>query len=208
MSSNNIPLRPGRRPGKSDTRTQILESARRAFSQTGYSRTTVRAIATEAQVDPALIHHYFGSKEQLFTAAIALPLDPKKVLAPVHSSTSDRLGTSLLTAVLGVWESEHQAAILAAFRSAISGEGTRLIQSFLLNIVLRDIIPRVDSPAGTGIIRAELVASQIAGLLVTRYILELEPLKSLSVDALVPLVAPNLQRYLTGELPIQPELPI
>ncbi|KJF19603.1 TetR/AcrR family transcriptional regulator [Rhodococcus sp. AD45-ID] len=202
MSSNNIPLRPGRRPGKSETRTQILESARRAFSQNGFARTTVRAIATEAQVDPALIHHYFGSKEQLFTAAIALPLDPKKVLAPVHSSTSDQLGTSLLTAVLGVWESEHQAAILAAFRSAISGEGTRLIQSFLLNIVLRDIIPRVDSPAGTGIIRAELVASQIAGLLVTRYILELEPLKSLSVDALVPLVAPNLQRYLTGELPI------
>lgn len=202
MSSNNIPLRPGRRPGKSDTRTQILESARRAFSQNGFARTTVRAIATEAQVDPALIHHYFGSKEQLFTAAIALPLDPKKVLAPVHSSTSDELGTSLLTAVLGVWESEHQAAILAAFRSAISGEGTRLIQSFLLNIVLRDIIPRVDSPAGSGIIRAELVASQIAGLLVTRYILELEPLKSVSVDALVPLVAPNLQRYLTGELPI------
>ncbi|MCE4263797.1 TetR family transcriptional regulator [Rhodococcus sp. ACPA4] len=202
MSSNNIPLRPGRRPGKSETRTQILESARRAFSQNGFARTTVRAIATEAQVDPALIHHYFGSKEQLFTAAIALPLDPKKVLAPVHSSTSDQLGTSLLTAVLGVWESEHQAAILAAFRSAISGEGTRLIQSFLLNIVLRDIIPRVDSPAGTGIIRAELVASQIAGLLITRYILELEPLKSLSVDALVPLVAPNLQRYLTGELPI------
>ncbi|WP_415395446.1 TetR family transcriptional regulator [Rhodococcus globerulus] len=202
MSSNNIPLRPGRRPGKSETRTQILESARRAFSQNGFARTTVRAIATDAQVDPALIHHYFGSKEQLFTAAIALPLDPKKVLAPVHSSTSDQLGTSLLTAVLGVWESEHQAAILAAFRSAISGEGTRLIQSFLLNIVLRDIIPRVDSPAGTGIIRAELVASQIAGLLVTRYILELEPLKSLSVDALVPLVAPNLQRYLTGELPI------
>ncbi|MDV6269437.1 TetR/AcrR family transcriptional regulator [Rhodococcus globerulus] len=202
MNSNNIPLRPGRRPGKSETRTQILESARRAFSQNGFARTTVRAIATEAQVDPALIHHYFGSKEQLFTAAIALPLDPKKVLAPVHSSTSDQLGTSLLTAVLGVWESEHQAAILAAFRSAISGEGTRLIQSFLLNIVLRDIIPRVDSPAGTGIIRAELVASQIAGLLVTRYILELEPLKSLSVDALVPLVAPNLQRYLTGELPI------
>jgi AcrR family transcriptional regulator len=202
MSSNNIPLRPGRRPGKSETRTQILASARRAFSQNGFARTTVRAIATEAQVDPALIHHYFGSKEQLFTAAIALPLDPKKVLAPVHSSTSDQLGTSLLTAVLGVWESEHQAAILAAFRSAISGEGTRLIQSFLLNIVLRDIIPRVDSPAGTGIIRAELVASQIAGLLITRYILELEPLKSLSVDALVPLVAPNLQRYLTGELPI------
>lgn len=202
MSSNNIPLRPGRRPGKSETRTQILESARRAFSQNGFARTTVRAIATEAQVDPALIHHYFGSKEQLFTAAIALPLDPKKVLAPVHSSTSDQLGTSLLTAVLGVWESEHQAAILAAFRSAISGEGTRLIQSFLLNIVLRDIIPRVDSPAGSGIIRAELVASQIAGLLITRYILELEPLKSLSVDALVPLVAPNLQRYLTGELPI------
>ncbi|TSD47649.1 TetR/AcrR family transcriptional regulator [Rhodococcus sp. KBS0724] len=207
MSSNKIPLRPGRRPGKSETRTQILDSARRAFSQNGFARTTVRAIASDADVDPALIHHYFGSKEQLFTAAIDLPLDPKSVLTPVHSSTDDQLGISLLTAVLGVWESEHQDAILAAFRSAITGDGTRLIQSFLLNIVLRDIIPRVDTPAGTGLLRAELVASQIAGLLVTRYILELEPLKSLSVDALVPLVAPNLQRYLTGKLPIQPERP-
>ena len=202
-----MPLRPGRRPGKSETRTQILDSARRAFSQYGFARTTVRAIASDADVDPALIHHYFGSKEQLFTAAIDLPLDPKSVLTPVHSSTDDQLGISLLTAVLGVWESEHQDAILAAFRSAITGDGTRLIQSFLLNIVLRDIIPRVDTPAGTGLLRAELVASQIAGLLVTRYILELEPLKSLSVDALVPLVAPNLQRYLTGKLPIQPERP-
>ncbi|NMM88742.1 TetR family transcriptional regulator [Rhodococcus sp. SRB_17] len=202
MNIRDIPPRSGRRPGKSETRTQILDSARRAFSRNGFREATVRSIASDADVDPALIHHYFGSKEQLFTAAIALPLDPKIVLAPVQASTNENLGATLLTAVLGVWESEHRDAILAAFRSAISGDGSQLIQSFLLNIVLRDIIPRVDSPPGSGLLRAELVASQIAGLLMTRYILELDPLKSLSVDALVPLVAPNLQRYLTGEIPI------
>lgn len=202
MNIRDIPPRSGRRPGKSETRTQILDSARRAFSRNGFRQTTVRSIASDADVDPALIHHYFGSKEQLFTAAIALPLDPRIVLAPVQASTNEQLGASLLTAVIGVWESEHRDAILAAFRSAISGDGSQLIQSFLLNIVLRDIIPRVDTPPGSGLLRAELVASQIAGLLMTRYILELDPLKSLSVDALIPLVAPNLQRYLTGELPI------
>ncbi|MCJ0904185.1 TetR family transcriptional regulator [Rhodococcus sp. ARC_M6] len=198
----NITARSGRRPGKSETRTQILESARRAFSRNGFRQATIRSIALDAEVDPALIHHYFGSKEQLFTAAIALPLDPRIVLAPVQASTNEQLGATLLTAVIGVWESEHRDAVLAAFRSAISGDGSQLIQSFLLNIVLRDIIPRVDTPPGSGLLRAELVASQIAGLLMTRYILELDPLKSLSVDALIPLVAPNLQRYLTGELPI------
>ncbi|MDI9917961.1 TetR family transcriptional regulator [Rhodococcus sp. IEGM 1379] len=202
MTTRDIPPRSGRRPGKSETRTQILDSARHAFSRNGFRQTTVRSIALGADVDPALIHHYFGSKEQLFTAAIALPLDPRIVLAPVRASTNEQLGSTLLTAVIGVWESEHREAILAAFRSAISGDGSQLIQSFLLNIVLRDIIPRVDSPPGSGLLRAELVASQIAGLLMTRYILELDPLKSLSVDALIPLVAPNLQRYLTGELPI------
>lgn len=149
-----------------------------------------------------MIHHHFGSKEQLFTAAIALPIDPAQVLGPVHASPTEDLGENLLRAVTGLWESEHKPAILAAFRSAISGDGSQLIQSFLLDVVLRDIIPRVDTPTGTGLIRAELVASQMAGLLVTRYVLGLEPLASLSVDALVPLVAPNLQRYLTGELPI------
>lgn len=196
------PIRSGRRPGKSETRAQILDSARRAFSQNGFRRTTVRSIAAAADVDPAMIHHHFGSKEQLFTAAIALPIDPVKVLGPVHASPTVNLGENLLRAVIGLWESEHQPAILAAFRSAVSGDGSQLIQSFLLDVVLRDIIPRVDTPPGTGLIRAELVASQMAGLLVTRYVLGLEPLASLSVDALVPLVAPNLQRYLTGELPI------
>ncbi|MGC0364263.1 AcrR family transcriptional regulator [Rhodococcus sp. 27YEA15] len=149
-----------------------------------------------------MINHYFGSKEQLFAAAVSLPVDPTEVLRPVHAAPDDQLGAALLTAVIGLWESEHQPAILAAFRSVIAGDDVQLIQTFLLDIVLRGVIERVDSPTGTGLVRAELVASQMAGLLLTRYVLELEPLRSASVDALVQLVAPNLQHYLTGELPI------
>ncbi len=89
-----VPIRSGRRPGKSETRAQILDSARRAFSQNGFRRTTVRSIAAAADVDPAMIHHHFGSKEQLFAAAIALPIDPVQVLGPVHTSPTEHLGES------------------------------------------------------------------------------------------------------------------
>lgn len=196
-----VPIRPGRRPGKSDTRDQILDSARRAFSRNGFRKTTIRSIAVGAGVDPAMIHHYFGSKEHLFAQAVSLPIDPTEVLAPVHDCPIDQLGAALVTTVVGLWDSEHQPSILAAFRSAIAGDGAPLIQTFLLDIVLRDIIPRIDAPSGSGLLRAELVASQMAGLLMTRYVLELQPLKSLSAEALAPLVGPTLQRYLTGELP-------
>ncbi len=193
--------RAGRRPGRPGTREQILDAARSRFAETGFDRTSIRSIALAADVDSALVHHYFGTKRALFLAAIAIPIDPKIVLADVVDAPIGELGERFLRAVLGVWESPHREGLLAAFRSAISGESVGLVRSFLTEVVLTEIGHRVDTPVGTAPVRAALVASQVAGLLISRYLLELAPLATLDPEVVVSLVAPTLQRYLTGELP-------
>ncbi|MFD4293838.1 TetR family transcriptional regulator [Rhodococcus sp. NPDC058532] len=192
--------RTGRRPGSSGTRDAILGAARSRFAEHGFDRTSVRSIAADAGVDPALVHHYFGTKRALFLAAIAIPADPAMVLAGVADAPVEEIGERFLRAVVGVWESPHREGLLAAFRSAITGESVGLVRSFLTEVVLTEIGHRVDDPVGSADLRASLVASQMAGLMVTRYILELEPLATLPPDRVVHLVAPTLQRYLTGDL--------
>ncbi|MFD4470323.1 TetR family transcriptional regulator [Rhodococcus sp. NPDC058505] len=192
--------RTGRRPGSSGTRDAILGAARSRFAEHGFDRTSVRSIAADAGVDPALVHHYFGTKRALFLAAIAIPADPAMVLAGVADAPVEEIGERFLRAVVGVWESPHREGLLAAFRSAITGESVGLVRSFLTEVVLTEIGHRVDDPAGSAALRASLVASQMAGLMVTRYILELEPLATLPPERVVHLVAPTLQRYLTGDL--------
>ncbi|MDF3313253.1 TetR family transcriptional regulator [Rhodococcus sp. T2V] len=195
-------LRTGRRPGNPDTRSRILTTARKLFAQNGFDKTSVRSVASGAGVDSALVHHYFGTKRQLFLASVDIPVDPTKVIAPVLDTPPDEIGSRLARAVFSVWESPHKPAVVAAFRSAMAGNEPTLIRTFLLEVVLRDLGPRVDEPPGTGMLRMQLVASQMAGVLVTRYVLEIEPLASLPIDDLVAIVAPTLQRYLTGDLPV------
>ncbi|WP_072691158.1 TetR/AcrR family transcriptional regulator [Rhodococcus marinonascens] len=193
--------RTGRRPGNPDTRLRILTIARELFAQKGFDKTSVRSIATAAGVDPALVHHYFGTKRQLFIASIDIPVDPTQVIAPVLDRPTDEIGAHLARAIFSVWESPHRSAAVAAFRSALAGNEPNLIRTFLLEFVLRDLEPRIDEPPGTGKLRSQLVASQLAGVLVTRYILEFEPLASISLADLIEIVGPTLQRYLTGPLP-------
>ncbi|MFZ2530729.1 MAG: TetR family transcriptional regulator [Rhodococcus sp. (in: high G+C Gram-positive bacteria)] len=191
--------RSGRRPGVSGSRDRILDSARELFAANGFVKTTIRAVAARADVDAALVHHFFGSKHDLFVAAIALPVDPVDVLAPVRDGPVDEIGSRLARALLDVWDSPNRDAIIAVFRTVIGGGGdVGLLRTFLLDIVFDDIVPRVDHPPGTGPLRVELVASQMAGLMVTRYLVRLEPLASLPSDEFVRIVGPTLQRYLTG----------
>lgn len=193
--------RTGRRPGRPETRETILAVARARFAAAGFDKTSVRAIAAEAGVDSALVHHYFGTKRALFVASIALPNNPEDVLGPVLAVDNEHLGEALITAILAVWESTSGEAVIAAFRSMIAGGDTSLLGTFLMRIVLADIAERVDEPRGSGQMRVGLVASQMSGLLLTRHILELEPLVSTPAEEIVASVAPTLQRYLTGELP-------
>jgi AcrR family transcriptional regulator len=190
----------GRRPGAPETREQILESARGLFADRGFAGTTIRAIASGAGVDPALVHHYFGTKDDLFMAALELPVDPRVLLAPVVEAGVDGAGERLLRTFLGVWDDpENQQRFLALFRRVVEPDGGRLLSEGFVPVVLGPVGEAlgVDRPE----VRMPAVASQMIGLIMSRYVLRVEPLASMSTEALVGLYAPTIQRYLVGDLP-------
>ncbi|MGV0786467.1 TetR family transcriptional regulator [Mycolicibacterium sp. XJ2] len=201
MTTNAERKRPGRPPGPSDTRERILNSARELFARNGIDKTSIRAIAAAAGVDPALVHHYFGTKTQLFAAAIHIPIDPMQVIGPIQQVPVEEIGRTLPSLLLPLWDSELGKGFIATLRSIIAGNDTSLVRSFLQEVIAREVGSRVDDPPGSGPVRVQFVASQLVGVVMARYILELEPFKSLPVDQIVDTIAPNLQRYLTGELP-------
>lgn len=193
--------RPGRPSGTSDTRERILTNARELFARNGIGKTSIRSIAAAAGVDSALVHHYFGTKEQLFAAAVHIPIDPMLVIGPMREAPIDELGLTLPSLLLPLWDSEMGAAFLATLRSLLAGDGVGLVRSFLQDVIAVEIGSRVDEPPGSGRIRVQFVASQLVGVVMARYILELEPFASLPVEQIAQTIAPNLQHYLTGELP-------
>ena len=192
--------RRGRRPGAPDTRAAILAAARTLFATQGFAGTSVRAIAADAGVDAALVHHYFGTKDDLFVAALELPVDPRERLAGVIALGPEGAGERMLRVFLSIWDDpELQLPLVGLARSVLDPSGHRL---------LRDgFVPAVLHPVGVGLgidrpeVRMPLVASQIIGLILARYVLELEPIASMPTDDLVVIYAPTLQRYLTGPLP-------
>ncbi|MDT5136087.1 MAG: hypothetical protein QOD58_349 [Mycobacterium sp.] len=193
--------RPGRPAGNSDTRERILTSARELFAINGIDRTSIRAVAKAAGVDAALVHHYYGTKEQLFAAAVHLPIDPMQVIAPMRETPVEELGLKLPFLLLPLWDSELGAGLIATLRSLISGDEVGLARSFLQDIIGGEIGSRVDDPPGTGKIRTQFVASQLMGVVMARYIIKVEPFASLPTEQIAQTIAPNLQRYLTGDLP-------
>jgi len=147
------------------------------------------------------VHHYFGTKQQLFVAAVRIPIDPMLVIGPLRETPVDELGLKLPSLLLPLWDSEMGSGLIATLRSLLAGNEVSLIRSFLQEVVAVEVGTRVDDPPGSGRIRVQFVASQLVGVVMARYILELEPFKSLPVQQVAETIAPNLQRYLTGDLP-------
>jgi AcrR family transcriptional regulator len=193
--------RRGRPAGVSDTRNRILASAREMFACNGIRNTSIRAVAAAAGVDSALVHHYFGTKEKLFAAAVHIPIDPMDIIGPLREVPVDELGYRIPSMLLPLWDSEIGAAFIAALRSILAGEEVNLFRTFIEDVITVEIGPRVDNPPGSGTIRIQFVASQLVGVVMARYILQLEPFASLPPEQIAQNVAPNLQRYLTGDLP-------
>ncbi len=193
--------RPGRRPGTSSARDDILASARKLFSLNGIDKTSIRAIASDAGVDPALVHHYFGTKLDLFREVVQLPVDPSVVLQPLRDVPVNELGVTIPRLIIALWDSELGANMLAVFRSALTGADDGLVRVFFREVLVNIIAERVDSPPGSGVLRAEFAITQMAGILVGRYIMAIEPLASLTAEQIALTVGPNIQRYLTGALP-------
>lgn len=192
---------PGRPAGNSDSRDRILASARELFVSNGIRNTSVRAVAAAAGVDSALVHHYFGTKEQLFAAAVHIPIDPMDVIGPLREVPVEELGYKLPSMLLPLWDSDVGAGFIAALRSIVAGSEVNLFRTFIQDVIGVEVGGRVDSPPGSGIIRIQFVASQLVGVVMARYILQLEPFASLPAEQIAQTIAPNLQRYLTGNLP-------
>lgn len=176
-------------------------NAREMFARNGIDKTSIRSIAAAAGVDSALVHHYFGTKKQLFAAAVHIPIDPMTVLKPVRDTPIEELGHVLPTLLIPLWDSEMGDSLVATMRSLLAGSDVSLIRSFLQEVIVAEVGPRVDNPPGTGRIRVQFVASQLVGVVMARYIIGLEPFASLTPERIASTIAPNLQRYLTGELP-------
>ncbi|ACY99990.1 MULTISPECIES: TetR/AcrR family transcriptional regulator [Thermomonospora] len=188
----------GRRPGPTETREQILDCARRLFADKGYDGASLRAIAREAGVDPALVHHFFGTKQGVFIAAMNLPLDPAAVVARLRDVPSRReLGAALAETFLGVWEDpERRIPMLALVRSAMTNEQVAtMLRQFIAATLLGPLAERF----GIAPIRMEAAAGQLVGVAMLRYVLGLEPIASATAQELVELLAPALQRHFDGD---------
>jgi AcrR family transcriptional regulator len=189
--------RPGRRPGPSSTRPKILAAARTLFASRGYHATTVRDIAAEAGVNAALVHHYFGSKEQVFVAAMNLPLNPADLISRLRDGgPRAQLGERVVRLFARTWRDPATGQPLQALlRAAASTEqGATMMRQFVEDVML----PRVSAELGVSRVRAAGAFSQLIGFALAATILRAEPLASASEDELAALLAPSVQRYLDG----------
>lgn len=201
--------RSGRRSGKPDTRSEILAAARALFADEGFESVSMRRIAGAAGVDPSLIHHYFGSKDELFMAAVELPVDPgPEIAAALRGGGVDGAGARLMRAFVAIWDGPHSDKLIAVVRTSLSRPGNAFI---LKQAFEHRIVKTIEGTLGEEVdhlrVRAGFIASQIFGLVVTRYILKLEPIASLGVDSLTETIGPTIDRYLTmpvGHLESQP----
>jgi AcrR family transcriptional regulator len=196
--------RTGRRPGASGTREAILDAARRAFAEQGYQRATVRGVAELAGVDPALVHHYFGTKQALFVAAVQLPINPIEQLAALLADDPDRIGERMIGVFLSVWDqTANNSPMLALVRSAVGDEqAAAMLREFITEEVLGRIAEELGSPDAK--LRAALAGSQLIGLMMARYIIRVDPVASAPAAQLAAAVGPTLQRYLTGDIAAVP----
>lgn len=188
---------PGRPAGGGDRRAAILDAARGQFAAKGYAGASVRGIAREAGVDPALVHHYFGSKEQVFVAAMELPFQPAELVPQVLEGDRDGLGERLVRLFLRIWaDPDFRTPMLGMLRSALTGEqGATMLREFVGSALLA----RIAEAAGpVDPLRVEAAAAQMVGVVLLRHVVRMEPLASASEDEIVAVVAPTLQRYLVG----------
>ncbi|AEV86347.1 TetR family transcriptional regulator [Actinoplanes sp. SE50] len=194
--------RTGRRPGNPDTRESILNAAREAFADKGYDGASIRVIAAGAGVDPALVHHYFGTKDKLFLAAMQAPMDPVALIEAATEGGPDEVGDRFVRLFLRIWDGPGGAAGVALLRSTVGSEWTtKLFREFVVTQILRRAVPRLGLDETEGRLRVTLAASQMVGIAMARYVIKVEPLASAPAEAIVAAVGPAVQRYLTGELP-------
>jgi AcrR family transcriptional regulator len=194
--------RRGRRQGEPVSRDAVLAAAKQRFATEGYEKTTLRAIARDAHVDPSMVLYLFGSKEALFRESLRLILDPDVLVAALTGEADDDpdIGTRMVRTYLRIWETPDSAASMRAMlQSATSNSDAHdAFRGFMQSYVLT-AVAGVLGGGEQATLRAMLAASQLVGTAMLRYIIEVPPLATLSADEVVALIAPTVTRYLTGD---------
>ncbi len=181
------------------TKLRIQQAAARLFASRSFETVSTRAIAKEAGVDAALIHHYFGSKEGLFQAVLNAAIRPEQLEALVVSESPEDWGRQLVRAADKVWASPAAPALKAVVRRVLVGhEG--MLREFVTRSLLNRFLSHIKGPETERRLRASLIGSQMSGLVIARHIVGIEPLASLSSDEVADLIGPVLQHYITGSL--------
>jgi AcrR family transcriptional regulator len=195
--------RPRRRRGPrgavADTRGAVLAAARARFAEHGYDGTKLRDVAADADVDVALVSYHFGSKDGLFAAAMALDVNPARLVEELTRDGVDGLGERLVRRMLALLDAEGGAAFVALVRSAATHESAAaLLREFVQREVLGRLAAAIDAPEPE--LRAALAGSQVVGMVMARYIVGVQPVAGADPETLVAAIGPTLQRYLTGDV--------
>lgn len=194
------PVSSGRRPGENTTRTAILEAARRQFAALGYDRASIRAIAQDAGVDPALVLHFFGSKQRLFVVVAELPFDPLRVLPELLAGDRGGIGERLARFVVATLDSDDgRRRLTGLVRAAASEEeAARMVRALVERELFAPLIEALGVDQAP--LRASLIGAQAVGLVMARCVVAVEPLASADSEVVVRALAPIFQHLAAGEM--------
>ena len=188
--------RPGRRPGSSDTRARLIDAGRAHFLAHGYEGATLRGIAAEADVDPAMVNYWFGGKEGLLRAVLEMIATPGQILEAVLAQEPEDLAPALLATALGLWDRPEVASTFRRMVLAAStgGEAEQVVREYLGH----RLVGRIEQVIGgrDAARRTSAVASLMAGLFMTRYVLRIEPISSMERREVVAAMSPPLRAAL------------
>ncbi len=187
-----------RRTGDADARAQIVTAASKEFLAHGYDAASLRAIARRAEVDPALVHHYFADKAELFAESVSVPIRPDQIIREVLRGPRDSVGVNLVTAALTAMETGNaRARVISLIRTALGHDfAATMLRQFLVREVMRRIADELEVDDGE--LRATAVASQLVGLFLVRYGVRIEPLASAPIAEVAARIGPVIQWHLTG----------
>jgi AcrR family transcriptional regulator len=191
---------PGPRDERGVLAARIVAAARNQFAENGWAGTTIRAIARSADVDPALVYHYFGSKEGLLDAATNPPQRWLESIAEVWTTPIQELGKALITLLLASWADDEIGPTLRAILQTAAHEPStreklrRVVEGSLMGV------SKLGSDEQDRLVRSGLIGSQMMGFALMRFVWKIEPVASMSNNEAIAAIAPNLQRYVDGDV--------
>ncbi|MET9343951.1 MULTISPECIES: TetR/AcrR family transcriptional regulator [unclassified Nonomuraea] len=175
-----------------DTKAAILAAARERFAADGYEKATIRAIAADVGIDPAMVMRYFGAKEKLFAAAAHIDLR----FPDLTATAPEEVGAAMVRHFLSLWEADEALQVL--LRTGVTNEAAAGRMREIFAAQLAPVAARLCPDPASAPVRAGLAASQILGMALARYILRLPPVVAMTHDEIVAWLGPTLQRYLTA----------